>query len=137
LARDLRKNLSALSLAVRRLRALLPAARREAVERVRARLGEVLGKAVPEGDVLRQAALDAERADVSEEFARIEAHVAQAHRLLRGEGAVGRRLEFLAQEMNREANTISSKCGAPALLGAILAAREAADRLREQAANVE
>jgi uncharacterized protein (TIGR00255 family) len=126
-----------LSLAVRRLRAGLPAARQEALARVRARLSEVLGHAVAEGDVLRQASIEAERADVSEELSRLEAHAREVSRLLRSKGAVGRRLEFLAQEMNREANTLSSKCGAPALLQAVLAAREAADRLREQAANVE
>lgn len=85
----------------------------------------------------QEVALLATKADVAEELARLEAHVAQARGLLAEGAAVGRKLEFLAQEFNREANTLCSKSADLELTRIGLDLKTQIDRLREQAANVE
>ncbi len=77
------------------------------------------------------------RADVSEELTRLRSHLAQCRELLDAEGAVGKRLDFLFQEMQREINTILAKAGTVALATGALAIKAEIERLREQVQNVE
>jgi uncharacterized protein (TIGR00255 family) len=79
----------------------------------------------------------AARADVREELDRLKAHSQAARSLLTEGGAIGRKLDFLSQEFNREANTLCSKSTDVALTSLGLALKTAIDRLREQAANIE
>jgi uncharacterized protein (TIGR00255 family) len=79
----------------------------------------------------------ANRADISEELTRLRSHLAQCHELLDTEGAVGKRLDFLFQEMQREINTILAKAGTVALATGALAIKAEIERLREQVQNVE
>ena len=85
----------------------------------------------------QEAALAAARADVQEELDRLAAHAQEARALLAGGEAAGRRLDFLAQEFNREANTLCSKSSDLALTRVGLDLKTTIDQLREQAANVE
>jgi uncharacterized protein (TIGR00255 family) len=90
----------------------------------------------------QEAALLAERSDISEELIRLKTHAAQLEKLLDASGEVGKRLDFLLQEMNREANTILSKTGGLGDLGLTitdlaLAAKAEIDKLREQSLNLE
>ncbi|MDA7946683.1 MAG: YicC family protein [Hyphomicrobiaceae bacterium] len=85
----------------------------------------------------QEAVLLAAKADVEEEIARLRAHVAAARDLLDAKEPVGRRFEFLAQEFNREANTICSKSNDTEITQAGLALKAAIDRLREQVQNIE
>lgn len=105
-------------------------------ERMRALL-EGTGVAPDPGDLAREVAIFAERTDVSEELARLEAHLVELDRILALGGAVGRRLEFLAQEMLREANTMGSKSQETALVHDVLAIKLEVDKIKEQVANVE
>lgn len=107
--------------------------------RIESQLAELLGQvpAVPAERLAQEAALLATRADVREELDRLAAHVAAARDLLRDSGAIGRRLEFLAQEFNREANTLCSKSADIELTRIGLALKAVIDRLREQSANIE
>ena len=82
-------------------------------------------------------ALLAVKIDVTEEIDRLKSHCAAATRHLREGGAVGRKLDFLAQEFNREANTLCSKASHAALTEVGLALKAAIDQFREQAQNVE
>ena len=77
------------------------------------------------------------RADIREEIDRLKAHSQAARALLREGGAIGRKLDFLSQEFNREANTLCSKATDITLTNIGLALKTAIDRLREQAANIE
>ncbi len=77
------------------------------------------------------------KADVTEELDRLSAHIARGRELLDGNGAVGRDLGFLAQELNREANTLCSKSASMDLTNAGLALKSVIDQFKEQAANVE
>jgi len=85
----------------------------------------------------QEAVLLATKADIREELDRLKAHVAGVRDLLAGSGAVGRKLEFLAQEFNREANTICSKSNDVALTRTGLEMKSVVDQLREQVQNVE
>jgi uncharacterized protein (TIGR00255 family) len=106
--------------------------------RLETQLKELLGESTIAPERLAQeAALLAVRADVREEIDRLEAHVAQARALLTDGNAVGRKLDFLTQEFNREANTLCSKAADMDLTRTGLALKATIDRLREQAANVE
>ena len=115
------------------LAALQPAALKAGLT---ARLAELATTIAPER-LAAEAALLAAKADVREELDRLAAHVDQARGLLAGAAAAGRKLEFLAQEFNREANTLCSKSADLALTRLGLELKTAIDRLREQAANVE
>ena len=90
-----------------------------------------------EARVASEVAALAVRADVAEEVDRLRAHVAAARELLASEGPVGRRFDFLAQELNREANTLCAKSGHAGLTALGLELKTVIDRLREQVQNVE
>ncbi len=111
-------------------------------EAIRDRLEEQLAVLLAREDIDPQrlhveAALIATRADVREEIDRLKAHIAQARELLAGDAAVGRRLDFLAQEFNRESNTLCSKSNDTALTRIGLALKAVVDQFKEQVQNVE
>lgn len=108
-------------------------------DRLRAQIDEVLADRpnLPEDRLAQELALLMVKADVSEEIQRLEAHVQSAEESLAANEAVGRRLDFLCQEFNREANTLCSKAGDVALTAIGLDLKVEVDRLREQVQNVE
>ena len=87
--------------------------------------------------VLREIALFADRCDIAEELTRLRSHYEQFAGLLRAEGEVGRRAEFLLQEIGREVNTIGSKANDLTISRAVLELKNELERIREQMANVE
>ncbi|MEE8277075.1 MAG: YicC/YloC family endoribonuclease [Alphaproteobacteria bacterium] len=110
---------------------------------IRARLETMLGEllsaepALPEERLAQEAALLVGRSDVREELDRLGVHVAAARDLLDQGGAIGRRLDFLCQELNREANTLCSKSADVALTRLGLALKAAVEQVREQVQNLE
>ena len=92
---------------------------------------------VDETRIAQELALLAVKADISEELGRLHAHVAAARALVAQGGAVGRKLDFLAQEFNREANTLCSKAQMSALTSIGLDLKAVIDQMREQIQNVE
>ncbi len=113
-----------------------PAAQRaRMLELVRALLTEV--PALPEERIAQEVALLAARSDVREELDRLSSHIAAARTLLAEAGPVGRRLDFLVQEFNREANTLCSKSASAALTATGLRLKAAIEQLREQVQNIE
>ena len=107
--------------------------------RLQAQVSELLDAAVPlpEEQLAREAALLAAKADVREELDRLAAHVDAARELLASGEAVGRRLDFLCQEFNREANTLCSKSTDLELTRVGLELKATIDQLREQVQNIE
>jgi uncharacterized protein (TIGR00255 family) len=107
------------------------------------RLAELLnGAHVDPARLAQEAALIAERSDISEELVRLKTHAGQTSVLISAEGETGKKLDFLLQEMNRESNTILSKTGGLgeqglALTDLGLAAKAEIDRIREQSLNIE
>jgi uncharacterized protein (TIGR00255 family) len=108
-------------------------------ELLRSRVAAVLAAtaAVDEDRLAQELALIAVKADVTEGLDRLEAHVGAARSLIAEGGAVGRRLDFLMQEFNREANTLCSKSGSSELTAIGLELKAAIDQMREQVQNVE
>ncbi len=107
-------------------------------DRLAAQLRDLLGAvALSEERLAQEVALLATRADVREELDRLRAHVEEARALIQSGEAVGRKLDFLAQEFNREANTLCSKSADIALTRIGLALKAVIDQFREQAQNVE
>jgi uncharacterized protein (TIGR00255 family) len=116
-----------------------PARSRVAIEaRLREQL-EALAQdiALPQDRLAQEALLLATKADIQEELDRLGAHIAAARKLIAEGGPVGRRLDFLAQEFNREANTLCSKSNAVELTAIGLDLKAAIDQLREQIQNIE
>ncbi|MCR8547170.1 YicC family protein [Salipiger sp. P9] len=113
--------------------------RGEQAEKLRAALARVMENSdgADEGRIAQELALIAVKSDVTEELDRLGAHVAAARALLDDKGAVGRKLDFLMQEFNREANTLCSKSGSSALTQVGLALKTVIDQMREQVQNVE
>ena len=108
-------------------------------KRLRQMVAELLdaAPALPEERVAQEAALLIQRADATEELDRLAAHVEAARELLAVGGPIGRRLDFLCQELNREANTLCSKSADLELTRAGLAVKAALEQLREQVQNLE
>jgi len=136
---------SVLEALVERVEALTHVARENAATAPAAlatRLQERLAALAPDvaldpARLAQESALLASKADVREELERLQAHAEEARSLIRGPEAAGRRLDFLSQELNREANTLCSKSSDLALTRIGLDLKTAIDQFREQCANVE
>jgi len=113
------------------------------LKRLREKLADLLHTASIDPQRLAQeAAILADRSDIAEELVRLRTHAGQLDEILAGNGEVGKRLDFLLQEMNREANTVLSKTGGLGDLGLTitelaLAAKSEVDKIREQSLNLE
>ncbi|HLH05274.1 MAG TPA: YicC/YloC family endoribonuclease [Bryobacteraceae bacterium] len=129
--------------ATRRIAELRERILQEFQERLRTKLGELLAAAeISQARVLEEAALLADRSDIQEELVRLGAHLNELEKLVTEGGEIGKRLDFLAQEMNREANTTLSKsanAGEPGLAVTTLGLEIKAkiEKIREQALNLE
>ncbi len=110
--------------------------RQRLVDRVN-RLLENTGITVGEQDLAREAAIYADRSNVAEEIARLRSHVKQLREALAQAEPVGRRLEFLSQELQREASTLGAKASSAALAPKIVALHGEVDKIREQVLNIE
>jgi len=138
LAADLATNVGALEAWAAALEAVLPTALARIRERVRARIVGLLEAApVDPTRVAQEAAIWAAKSDVAEELARLRSHVSQFRALLGAGGAVGRQLDFVAQEMHREVNTLAAKADDGDLVARVIEGRTIVERLREQVQNVE
>lgn len=126
-----------------RLVAIVETAPGRSVEAIKARIAELVGRLIESASALdpqrlaQEAVLAATRADVEEELKRLRAHVGAARELLADPGAVGRKFDFLAQEFNREANTLCSKASDPEVTRAGLSLKTVIDQMREQVQNIE
>ncbi|HAT11777.1 MAG TPA: hypothetical protein DCS97_14565 [Planctomycetes bacterium] len=105
-------------------------------ERLAAVVAEAVGRSVPPEVLAREVAIEAQRIDIAEELTRIAAHLDALDRLLVKAEPVGRELDFLAQELGREANTAGAKANDAALSEHCIALKVAVDQLKEQSANV-
>ena len=106
--------------------------------RLENKLKEVLANtALDESRILTEAAIFADKVAVDEETVRLRSHLQQMNTMLSGGGAVGRKLDFLLQEMNREANTIGSKCTDVNLARIVVDIKAELEKIREQTQNIE
>lgn len=102
------------------------------------RIAEITqGMTVDETRLAQEIALIAQRSDISEETARLKSHIQQFSSLLNEGGTVGRRLDFILQEMNREVNTIASKADDVRIINCTIEAKSEMEKLREQVQNIQ
>ncbi|MCD7918370.1 MAG: YicC family protein [Clostridiales bacterium] len=107
-------------------------------ERLYARIQETLAdRQIDEGRVLTEVAIFADKVAVAEETVRLTSHIAQFRTMLEGGQPIGRKLDFLIQEMNRETNTIGSKCNDLELSTVVVDMKAELEKIREQVQNVE
>ncbi|MGH7385023.1 MAG: endoribonuclease YicC domain-containing protein, partial [Candidatus Rokuibacteriota bacterium] len=95
------------------------------------------GAEIDHARLAAEVAVWADKTDVSEELARLRAHLSQLDTLLAGESPVGRTLDFLIQEINREVNTVGSKADDLEISQAVIAAKSTLEKMREQVQNLE
>ena len=106
--------------------------------RLEAKLKEVLeNRSIDESRILTEAAIFADKVAVDEETVRLRSHLQQMYAMLTTGGAMGRKLDFLLQEMNREANTIGSKCTDVRLARIVVDIKAELEKIREQTQNIE
>ena len=106
--------------------------------RLENKLKEVLANtAIDESRILTEAAIFADKVAVDEETVRLRSHLEQMNNMLTAGGALGRKLDFLLQEMNREANTIGSKCTDVRLARIVVDIKAELEKIREQTQNIE
>ena len=106
--------------------------------RLEQKLREVLGSAnIDESRILTEAAIYADKVAVDEETVRLRSHLSQLEHMLSQGGAIGRKLDFLIQEFNREANTIGSKCSDIETAGYVVDIKAEIEKIREQIQNIE
>ena len=106
--------------------------------RLEEKMREVLeNTAIDQARILQEAAIFSDRVAVDEETVRLRSHLSQMEAMLSGGGAIGRKLDFLLQEMNRETNTIGSKCGDLRLTRIVVEIKAELEKIREQVQNIE
>ena len=139
LAATLTERIEEIAALTRQAEALVPSRQEALGARLREQVAALVdaGAPVPEDRLAAELAMLAVKIDVTEEIDRLKSHCAAAARHLQEDGAVGRKLDFLAQEFNREANTLCSKASHAALTDVGLAIKAAIDQFREQVQNVE
>lgn len=106
--------------------------------RLRQRMDEVLaGAGIEESRILAEAAIYADKVAVDEETVRLRSHITQMRLMLSGGSPVGKKLDFLVQEFNREANTIGSKCSDSTIARTVIELKGEIEKIREQVQNIE
>ena len=107
-------------------------------ERLEGKMREVLqSTTIDEGRILTEAAIFADKIAVDEETVRLRSHIAQLRDMLRSEQPIGRKLDFLIQEVNRECNTIGSKCNDLTITQDVVNMKAEVEKIREQVQNIE
>lgn len=138
LEEDVRSRADTIGELVGKVEARNPGIVEEHRARLEAKLKEVLeNRQLDESRVLTEAAIFADKVAVDEETVRLRSHLSQLDHLLTGGGAVGRKLDFLIQEFNREANTIGSKCSDVETARVVVDIKAEIEKIREQIQNLE
>ncbi|MBO4323175.1 MAG: YicC family protein [Clostridia bacterium] len=115
-----------------------PLIKKEYEEKLRAKITEMLGDAkFDESRILQEVAIFADRTNIDEELTRLKSHVSQLYEIIKGNVDVGKKLDFLMQEFNREANTICSKSNDIEITRFALALKNEIEKMREQVQNIE
>ena len=138
LCRDFHLRLQAMAQQIQVIRQRVPQVVVEYQQRLEQRVKELFDQfEIDPSRLAQEAILFAERADITEELTRLEAHMQALTRLLSSSEAVGRKIEFLVQEMHREVNTIGSKSNDTAIAHSVVELKSELERIREQIQNIE
>ena len=138
LQKDIEQRFGKISVSLERIKKQAPSVTESYREKLQARL-KAAGFTMESSDerMLRELALFADRSDITEEITRFDSHIKQARQLMQSAEPVGRSLDFLAQEMFREVNTMGSKANDSGILKDVVALKAELERIREQVQNIE
>ncbi|GLB59413.1 YicC/YloC family endoribonuclease [Cytobacillus sp. NCCP-133] len=137
LAKDVHLHLGHLSKRIIILRELAPKVVQLYQERLEKRVKEYLEGQVDEPRILTEAAVFADKSDINEELTRLQSHLGQFEKTLKLTEPAGRKLDFILQEMNREANTIGSKANDAAIAAEVVEIKSLLEKMKEQIQNIE
>lgn len=137
LKKDITANLYQLEIAVTELRKYAPFVVRSYKERLTKRMQEFLSGQYDEARILTEVAIFADKADINEEMTRLCSHIQQFLQTLENLEPIGRKLDFLVQEMNREVNTIGSKANDSNIAKMVVEMKSLLEKLKEQIQNIE
>lgn len=137
MAEDLGRKVDAIEEMTRKIEARYPETVEEYTRRLRTSIEELIGQNVDETRLLTEVAVMADRSAIAEETVRLHSHIQQLRETFQREEPIGRRLDFLVQELNREVNTISSKSQDVPITRLAVECKAEIEKLREQLQNVE
>ena len=138
LENDLRSRANTILELVAQVEELNPKTVSDYRKRLEEKMREVLeNKSIDESRILTEAAIFADKVAVDEETVRLRSHLEQMDTMLSGNGGIGRKLDFLLQEMNREANTTGSKCSDVKVARIVVDIKAELEKIREQTQNIE
>ncbi|MBN1837341.1 MAG: DUF1732 domain-containing protein, partial [Spirochaetales bacterium] len=135
--RDIAGLLELIAAELRSVQARAPAIEEKVRKALGERFREVVGDTIEESRLLAETAAVLVKADIHEELTRLGSHVEHFHAFLEEEGAVGKKLDFLCQEMNREFNTLGAKNIQPEIDTSVVVLKDTLEKIREQLRNVE
>ncbi|MBS2968926.1 YicC family protein [Metabacillus sp. KIGAM252] len=137
LLKDIEIRLSDVRRAAEQIEAIAPGVQKTYTAKLSIKLQELLQTEAEESRILTEAAIFAEKADITEEVTRIYSHLQQFSQALNSDEAIGRKLDFIVQELNREANTIGSKANDSRIAAYAVELKSAIEKIKEQVQNVE
>ncbi len=138
LANDISSNLDSIETKVDEIKKIAPTVVVEYRKKLLARINETLGNNIADDQrIAQEVAIFADKCAIDEEISRLKAHIKAMREYLKQEGPIGRKMDFLVQEMNREANTIGSKANDLGITERVLDIKNDIEKIREQSQNVE
>lgn len=138
LKKDILKKLSAIEKLATEIEGRIPSVAEEHKERLKQRITEALENyEVDQARLLNEVAFFVDRTGIDEELTRLSGHIAHGRNIIKEKTAVGKKLDFLVQEMNREVNTIGSKCNDLLITQRVLLLKSEVEKIREQVQNIE
>ncbi len=137
LADDISDNLNQLNSRAIQLKEYAPIVVNQYKDRITKRMQDYLSGQIDEARIVTEVAIFAEKVDINEELTRLNSHIQQFQKTLLLKESVGRKLDFLVQEMNREVNTIGSKANDSTIAGEVVEMKSLLEKIKEQVQNIE
>ncbi|MBT2637195.1 MULTISPECIES: YicC/YloC family endoribonuclease [unclassified Bacillus (in: firmicutes)] len=137
LEKDVLQHIQQLKENITSVKKLAPSVVEQYRERLQKKMAELTDSQAGEDRILTEVAFFADKADISEEIARLESHVSQFKEILKANEPLGRKLDFLLQEMNREVNTIGSKANDSRVAREVVEMKSLLEKVKEQVQNIE
>ncbi len=136
LAEDVEKKLREMIDCLEVIEELRPLQVQKKFETLKQKISDLLGSEVDEQLILQEAAIFAEKVDIEEEVVRLRTHIEHMRKLIETGGVVGRKMDFIAQELLRETNTIGSKSPDEKIIAQVVEMKSIVDRIKEQVQNI-
>lgn len=137
LQQDIRSHIEKIQSTVQALRQYAPIVVEQYANRLKKRIQEYVDLQLDEARIVTEIAIFADKADINEELTRLDSHVVQFNTFLNDQEPVGRKLDFLVQEMNRETNTIGSKANDAKIAAEVVELKSLIEKIKEQIQNIE